>query len=807
MSDPSFLFYFYILILILLTAGIAGFYLSSHFKKEKQIISALGFVLYEVMFSGEERKNEGQSAKELISVMEQFYSGMSAFGEKKLFGFKREHFALEIALPHVGEEAAFFVAVPKQYARIFEKQLSGLYPTAHAELKTEDYNIFNPDGYSAVSILKTDENPALPIRTYDRLESDPLEVILNSFSKLKKVGEGAALQIILRPAGWQDRDKLEKAGRAVKKGESLSSTSSGDLLGSAFKTIDAVVSGPKDKKNEEAKPARINEEQVKLVDDKISRPLFRANVRLVSSAKEKEEANAILKELESAFLQFAEPQGNHFSFRHPEGRALENSIYSFSFRIFDQKLSLVFSTKELTSIFHFPSGLISAPKIKTLRAKSAPPPAELPASGLLLGKNIFRGEESEIRMADEDRRRHLYVIGQTGTGKTEFLKNIIRQDIESGKGLAVIDPHGDMVNDILGLIPAKRVEDVIYFDPGNVQRPMGLNFLEYDERYPEQKTFVVEELMQIFIKLYGSVPESIGPIFQQYFRNATHLVIEDPASGNTLLDIIRVMADKSYREYKISRSKNPVVNSFWKEVAEKTGGEHSLQNLVPYITSKFDTFLSNEIMRPIIAQEHSAFNVREIMDSGKILLVNLSKGRVGELNSSLMGLVIVGKILMASFSRADQSGEARRDFYLYMDEFHNFTTPSVATILSEARKYRLNLIMAHQFIGQLTEEIRKAVFGNVGTIVSFRVGREDTEILEKQFEPVFSAHDLMYIENYRAALKMLSGGKTLKPFDIMTLPPAKGDVSVAGELKEMSSIKYGVPRETVEAEIAKRYQT
>ena len=805
MFDPAFFFYFYIFILIVLVIGAAGFYFSSRFKKEKQIISSLGFVLYEIVFSGEEKKNNGQSFKELISVMEQFYSGMSALGEKKLFGFKREHFVLEIALPHVGEEAVFFAAVPKQYSRIFEKQLGGLFPTAHAELKAEDYNIFNPDGYSVGSIFKIDEHPALPIRTYDRLESDPLEVILNSFSKLKKVGEGAALQVILYPASWQDRDKIEKAGRAIKEGKPLGRAGSGEVA-RALAIINAVVSGPKNKKSEEVKPIKINEEQAKLASDKISRPLFRANIRLVASADEKGEANAILKELESSFLQFAEPQANHFSFARPTGRALERLIYNFSFRLFEQNSSLLLNTKELTSILHFPTGSISAPKIKTLRAKNAPPPAGLPKAGLLLGKNIFRGEETEIRMTDEDRRRHLYVIGQTGTGKTEFLKNLIRQDIESGKGLAVIDPHGDMVNDILGFVPAGRADDVIYFDPGNVGRPMGLNFLEYDQQYPEQKTFVVEELMQIFIKLYGSVPESIGPIFQQYFRNATHLVIEDPASGSTLLDIIRVMADKSYREYKISRSKNPVVNSFWKEVAEKTGGEHSLQNLVPYITSKFDTFLSNEIMRPIIAQEHSAFNVKEVMDSGKILLVNLSKGRVGELNSALLGLVIVGKILMASFSRADQPGEARRDFYLYMDEFHNFTTPSVATILSEARKYRLSLIMAHQFIGQLTEEIRKAVFGNVGTIVSFRIGREDTEILEKQFEPVFSAHDLMYIENYRAVIKMLSGGKTFTPFDIATLPPAKGDVAAARQLKEMSALKYGVPRESVESEIAKRYQ-
>lgn len=804
MPDSSILFYLFISAFIAIAiGGISAFFISKS-KKEKQILSALGYVLYEITFSGEEKKAE-RSVKELIAAMEQFYSGMTALGEKGLFAFKPEHFALEIALPHVGEEAIFFAAVPKTSARIFEKQLSGLYPSARIELKAEDYNIFNPEGYSAVSVFRTDEHPALPIRAYDKLESDPLEVILNSFSKLKKIGEGAALQIILRRAGWQEQDKVKKAGQSLREGKPLIKAAGGGLA-KAVHIAEAVISGSKFKKPEDIKPSRINEEAIKLVDDKMSRPLYLADIRLVASAAEKSEALSILKELESAFLQFAEPQGNHFSFWRPEGSALGKAIYNFSFRLFDRGSAVILNTKELASVYHFPVGAVSAPKIKTLRAKNVAPPAELPSTGLLLGKNVFRGDEAEVRMTDEDRRRHLYVIGQTGTGKTEFLKNLIKQDIAERKGLAVIDPHGDMVNDILSFIPAGRMEDVIYFDPGDVARPMGLNFLEYDERYPEQKTFVVEELMQIFIKLYGSVPESIGPIFQQYFRNATHLVIEDPASGSTLLDIIRVMADKAFREYKISRSKNPVVNAFWKEIAEKTGGEHSLANLVPYITSKFDTFLSNEIMRPIIAQQHSAFNMREVMDSGKILLVNLSKGRVGELNSSLIGLVIVGKILMAALSRADEPTENRKDFYLYMDEFHNFSTPSISTILSEARKYRLSLIMAHQFIGQLTDEIRKAVFGNVGTIVSFRIGREDTEMMEKQFEPVFSAYDLTNIENYRAVVKMLSMGKTLKPFDIATIPPLKGNPEIARAIKEMSSLKYGVPRETVEAEVAKRYQ-
>jgi hypothetical protein len=333
---------------------------------------------------------------------------------------------------------------------------------------------------------------------------------------------------------------------------------------------------------------------------------------------------------------------------------------------------------------------------------------------------------------------------------------------------------------------------------------MGLNMLEYDPRYPEQKTFIVNELLGIFNKLFD-MKVAGGPMFEQYFRNAAMLVMEDPQSGNTLFEVARVLADKTFREHKLSRCNNPIVQSFWREVAEKAGGEASLQNMVPYITSKFDNFLSNDIMRPIIGQEKSSFNFRQVMDQGKILLINLSKGRLGDLNSNLIGLIIVGKLLMASLSRVDMPEEQRKDFYLYIDEFQNVTTESIATILSEARKYKLNLTIAHQFIGQLDENIKKAVFGNVGSMTSFRVGPEDAEFLEKQFAPVFNSYDLINIDNYNACLKLLIDGQTSRPFSIQTLPFQKGSPLFAEEIAKLSSFKYGRPKEEVEEEIKKRY--
>ena len=414
----------------------------------------------------------------------------------------------------------------------------------------------------------------------------------------------------------------------------------------------------------------------------------------------------------------------------------------------------------------------------------------------------FRNANRLFGIKRVDRRQHMYVVGKSGTGKTTLLKNMIVQDIVAGHGVCFIDPHGSDVVDILANIPPERYGDVIYFDPASTERPMALNMLEYDPRFPEQKTFVVNEMFSIFQKLYGANPESMGPMFEQYFRNATLLVIEDPDSGSTLIDVSRVMSNKAFRDLKISRCKNPVVVQFWREVAEKAGGEASLANIVPYITSKFDVFLANDIMRPIIAQEKSSWNFRDIMDNKKIMLVNLSKGRLGDINANLIGLIIVGKILMAALSRVDSLGKDLPPFYLYIDEFQNITTDSIATILSEARKYRLALTVAHQFIKQLDEKIKDSVFGNVGSVAAFRVGAEDAEYLEKQFAPVFTAKDLMNLDNYNAYLKLLAHGKTVKPFSMETIAPAHGNSAQVDQLKELSYLKFGRERSAVEAEVA-----
>ncbi|MFH2232095.1 MAG: type IV secretion system DNA-binding domain-containing protein, partial [Patescibacteria group bacterium] len=463
-------------------------------------------------------------------------------------------------------------------------------------------------------------------------------------------------------------------------------------------------------------------------------------------------------------------------------------------------------SEELASLYHFPLSTTETPKINWLLARRALPPSNIPEEGIVLGHSEYRGHDYVIRMKPQDRRRHMYIIGKSGSGKTEMMKGLVKQDIEEGRGVCVIDPHGDFAEDCLGFVPRERAEDVIYFNPADTERPMGLNMMEYDPNYPEQKTFVINEMLKIFDKLYD-LKSTGGPMFEQYMRNAMQLIMDDPESGSTLMEIPKVLADEEFRAYKLSKCKTEVVKDFWTKEAQKAGGEASLQNMVPYITSKLTPFISNDIMRPIIGQQKSAFNVRQVMDEGKILLLNLSKGKLGDLNAYLIGMVLVGKILMAALSRTDMDPSKRKDFYLYIDEFQNFLTDSISAILSEARKYGLNLTIAHQFIGQLKgdELVRDAIFGNVGSMAAFRVGPDDAEFLVKEFTPVFGEYDLVNVEAYTCNSKILIDNTATRPFNMQPYRVFAGeDKELPEMIKELSRFKHGRKRELIEAEIKER---
>jgi hypothetical protein len=784
----------------------------SGLKEREPLWNLLHMTLFEVSLPEVSEEDKSKQLKELISGMEQFYSAMLSINDDKK---DPAWFTVEVACANGSDQFIFYVSVPTIRKELFEKQISAIFAGSHIHEHKDDYNIFNETGTSVASYAKLSKHFLYPLKSYEDFDVDPLGAILNSFSKINKDGEGAALQFVIGKRQDQLMRESEKSLEKIRKGEKI-----GDALkeinqsiGGAFvKDVFGIFkSQEKMEKEKEEKAKRAQAVDTTALDQftrKLKSPFISTNIRIIASAGTEAEAGGILHDLESSFNQFENGHGNRIEWNKVEKSKLDDLLEKFSLRSYDTKEEVVLNLEEVTTCLHFPATRVgrAAPQLKQSKSGTSPVPLEVPNAGTLIGVNTDRGIEKQVFIAPEDRMRHFYVIGQTGTGKTTLLKNMIIQDIKAGHGVCFIDPHGSDVVDILANIPANRYEDVVYFDPASTERPMALNMLEYDIRFPEQKTFVVNEMFNIFQKLYGGVPESMGPIFEQYFRNATGLVVEDPASGCTLLDVSRVMSNKAFRDLKISKCKNPIIVQFWKEIAEKAGGEASLANVVPYITSKFDVFLANEIMRPIIAQEKSSFNFRDIMDNKKILLVNLSKGRLGDINSHLIGLILVGKILMAALSRVDLFGKNMNDFYLYLDEFQNITTDSISTILSEARKYRLAMTVAHQFIGQLDDKIKNAVFGNVGSMAVFRVGTEDAEFLEKQFTPVFTQTDITNLDNFNAYVKLLADGRPIKPFNVRIEKPEKGNNEQVDKLKELSSLVFGRPRAQVEEEIMSKYK-
>ncbi len=767
---------------------------------------ALHMTLYEIALPEPGPDDDPQTRvkplRELISAMEQFYSGMLTV--ESAHRGEPPYFTIELAVPVDRAHLMFYASVPNSRRDLFEKQLLAIFPDAVLVPQPNDYNIFTEGGAALGSVAEFKDKAMLPLKDYEDFDYDPLNSLLNAFAKIAPEEEGASLQIVFKPVGNHYIDYYRRVLYELRKGEhrsrafSLPETFIGDLGREAVSMFVAP------RKQPEKNP--VDEVAIKMVEKKIAAPVIATNIRLAVSSQDAGRAEQILSELEASFNQFDNTIGNRLHFKRPARSGLKQFFRDFSFRLFEKATTLPLSLRELTTMYHFPpKGIESSPHLKQSRFTAAAAPMVLPKDGIELGTNTFRGTETQIRLAPEDRLRHLYVIGQTGTGKTGFLKTLIEQDIKAGNGVCFIDPHGNDILDVLASIPPERYEDVIYFDPAYIDRPIGLNLLEYDPRYPEQKTFIVNEILAIFRRLYGDVPESMGPAFEQYFRNATLLVMEDPASGSTLLDIARVLSDSEFRNLKLSRSNNPVVNQFWTKIATQAEGEASLQNIVPYITNKFDDFTANDFMRPIIGQQDSSFNFRDIIDNKKILLVNLSKGRLGERNANLLGLILVGKLFMAALSRADSPGTNFAPFYLYIDEFQNITTDSIPGILSEARKYKLSLTIAHQFLAQVDEKIRDAVFGNVGSMAVFRVGEEDGEFFEKQFAPVFKALDFVNIENRNAYLRILAEGVPQKPFNMKTLNLVPGNKDQVDDLRELSYLTYGRDRATVEAHIRARY--
>ncbi|MBI1907967.1 type IV secretory system conjugative DNA transfer family protein [Candidatus Uhrbacteria bacterium] len=775
-SDLSFAPYLVVAAILAAIVAVAFFVARSMLrKKSRQRGGAYTNVTLMVTIpkfrSEEEAKGNDtqQTVKESIAIAETFFSAVGGLkpehGLKAWLYGRPDSLALEI-VAHA-KLVTFFVTVPRYLQEFIEQQLHAQYSDAHIE-PVEDYNLFAPTGTVLGGYLTLKRQSVFPLKTYKELDSDPMNALTNALSKVQE-GDGVAVQYIVRPAhhGW--RELGAKIVRNMNNGMTLEEATKGKSMASWFATKEDV-----EKKKEEKRERKLSQAEQKMVEgigNKISKAGMEVNVRVVSSAQSADTALANLNNVLQAFSQYnIYEYGNSFSKVIPPGKG--KLIDAFIFRTFEERQRVILNTEEMASLWHLPLPSTDTPNIRWMLARVAPAPTNTPTEGLLLGFNTFRGVKKDV-----------------------YLKN--------GKGVAVIDPHGDLADGLLELIPKHRYDDVIYFNPSDMERPMGLNMLEAPNE--QMRDFAVQEMISIFYMLFP--PEMIGPMFEHNMRNYMLTLMADVEHPGTIVEIPRMIADEKFQQQWVAKVKDPVVRSFWEDEMAKTSDYHKSE-MMGYLVSKVGRFVENEMMRNIIGQSKSAFNFREIMDEGKILLVNLSKGKTGEVNGNLLGLILVAKLQMAAFTRADIPEPERKDFYLYIDEFQNFVTPSIATILSEARKYRLNLVMAHQYMGQLVKdgrsEIRDAVLGNVGSMFVSRIGPEDTEVLAKIYEPTFSPYDLMNNEAYSWNAKIIIDNSQEKPFTLKAYPPEKGKPKVGEALKEISRLLYGRDKGIVEREITIR---
>ncbi len=715
----------------------------------------------------------------------------------------QRHFSFEI----VGLKGfvRLYVAVPADYINVVQQAIVSAYPAARLEMVPE-YNIFSQVGGMNAVIggqFNLKEKFAYPIATYQDLKRDAFQSILNALSTMENE-DGAAIQLLFRPADTSWRKTATDFASAKKKG-----TDKGLSAGALAKDLVTAFVKPPEPKEEKDKPKEISSLEQSVIDaieDKTRHPGFEVAIRVIASSNVSQRSQGIVNNIVASFSLFDSPGRNGFEYHSATDPS--ELVTNFLLRAFPQhKKKNILNSVELATIFHFPDQRsIPTSQLERQESKQVDGPRNMPNEGLLLGFNVFRGVKKPVRIGLTDRQRHMYVVGQTGTGKSTFLENLALQDMLRGDGFAFVDPHGDTAEKLLAMVPKERTEDVIYFCPSDMDYPMGLNLFEFHT--PDQKDFIIQEVLNMLYKLYDPQHQGImGPRYESLFRNAALTVMADPA-GSTFVDIPKLFRDPQYVKQKLPFVKDPNVIEFWEKEMPQSQRSNDFGEVVSWFVSKFGAFLSNEMMRNIIGQTKSSFDLRDIMDNKKILLVNLSKGRTGELNSKLLGMVFVMKFQAAAMSRSNVPESERNDFALYVDEFQNFSTDSFATIMSEARKYHLNLIVANQFTTQLTEEIRDAVFGNIGTIVSFRIGQNDVESLSRYFQPQFDGDDLLRVPNANTIVRTLINGVPTQSFSMATLPPlGNPNPGLADALKQLSAAKYGKPRAVVEKEIFERLAT
>lgn len=751
--------------------SIAGYFRK---QKEKQDTYKLTFLHIKVP-----KDNEIE-----VKVAENMFASLMGFKKSFWRSLFSGQFRISFEIVSKSTGIGFYVVAPDEIATLVEKQVTAAYPSAEVDI-IDPTEIWDRGEYTKVVELKLKGRNYYPIRCYEDMKNDSISSITSALSKMKD-DEVTAVQYVIQPSG----DAWRQAGRAF------------------ITRIKNIANNPEKKSN-------IDTSFLENVEKKIAHQGFYTKIRLVAIAKDRFAADSLIQNLTTAFEQFTDINYNRFvkrRFVSPK-KLVEDFIYRrisvtdihvplFGFQLYCS--ASVLNSVELGTIFHMPNKNIETPSILWLTSRRSPAPTNIPTEGLYLGLSSFRGVERKVHMKLQDRARHMYIIGQTGTGKSVFMNFLALQDIRNGEGLALIDPHGTDIDFILEHIPPERMDDVILFDASDTERPMGINMLEAHSE--EEKHMVINAFIALLYKLYDPNRQGImGPQLERAIRNVMLTAMADPEA--TMVDVLRLLIDSKYAQKFMDKLTDPMVKRFWTDEMAKTSDYHKSEKM-GYFVSKFDRFVTERLMRNMLGQPKSAFNFDDIMAQKKILLIDLAKGKIGEENSNFIGLLLVPRILAAAFKRHGLPADSFSDFFLYVDEFQNFATPDFATILSEARKYKLDLIVGHQFVSQLDDKIKEAIFGNVGTMVTFRIGADDAEYLKNHFGPSFTEKDLINLPVFNCYSRLLVNGHPTPPFSMrvdtdiaFNQPKYEG---MAAKIREMSRMKYGTPLAEVEAYIQER---
>ena len=723
--------------------------------------------------------------------------------ELKNSGGVQEHLSFEIVATK--GQIRFYVWVPKILQSFVEGQIYSQYPTVQIYKMNEDYVDKRGDySVSYMTELGLIENEALPIKTFDTFEVDPLAGITGTLAKLDPDNsEEMWVQILARPIpdDWH-KSTTDKWVRRIKAGKKSIVGGTGIDWTWVVEAIGALFRPPAGGTNSEVKVelSERTKTQIAKAEEKATKLGYEVKIRLAYLGQDQTDAKLNMQALVGTFKQYNSTNLN--GFKQLGGTFNAQDLDAYKMRQFTNN-GFILNISELASVYHLPHTSVETPNIVWATSKTAEPPAKLP---MLTGdqtqdENIsafgltnFRGINHQFGLLRRDRSRHVYIIGQTGAGKSGLLELLALSDVFYNQGYAIVDPHGDFAINNLRFVPESRVKDVVYFNPADTAFPVAFNPLEVTD--PAKKPNICSEVIGVLKRMFG---DSWGPRLEHILRYTLLALLDRPST--TLLDISRLLTDKDFRKETLEYCKDVTVLQFWKHEFGQWNEKQVNESIAP-VLNKVGAFTANPIIRNIIGQPKSSFDIRKIMDEGKILVVNLSKGLIGEDNAAILGAFIVTKVQLAAMSRSDIPDVAdRRPFYLYVDEFQNFATDSFAVILSEARKYGLNLTVANQYVAQMTDSVRDAVFGNVGTTISFRVSADDAPVLVKQFEPTFDESDIIQLNNRHFVISMIINGEKVPAFSATTLSLPETPMDNFDTIIAHSREYYARPRMEVEAEI------